>query len=325
EGGPIGIAAPGNYYVTVAGYNDLNDVGDFSLSLSENSAVTQLSQTTLPWTINGSITPTDIVLGIGVTINVAADLTSYTTASLRILESSFFNAPLTVGAIINEAVLVDLAGTCSYYMFLTDAGGNNFVSTIISLTQVLPPAPTLSFTQSATIILPGDSFDVTAIFANGIGTITQDFVTSLTSGVPITLTPAGLGQYMWNIEVNNGFASVSASPTVFVAPHDPKLQLKRSNNNTNETVILVDQTGSYNAANGTANASFVTDGIYLLLFADYPWYDTAQINPGAIDLVRQDAVAFLYQADNSTVEYTLTVQKGSNPAEVFGSITVTTS
>ncbi|NOY65916.1 MAG: hypothetical protein GXP13_00720 [Gammaproteobacteria bacterium] len=181
-------------------------------------SVTPAATTTYTLTVtDGSDTVTSTVT---VTVTTAS-LTSFTSAAATIVAGSSVNLTAVfadgtgsvdngVGAVTSgTAVSVTPAVTTTYTLTVTD-GVTTLASTV---TITVTAASITSFTSSAATITPGSSVNLTAVFANGAGSI-DNGVGVVASGTSVSVTPAVTTTY--TLTVTDGINALASTVTVTV-------------------------------------------------------------------------------------------------------------
>jgi len=145
--------------------------------------------------------------------------TTITSGSAVALTANFANGTgvINPGAIaVSSGVPINLtpAATTTYTLTVTNAAGT-FVTAQTTVTIV--PAPVIaSFTAGATTITAGTSTSLTSVFSYGNGVINPGAI-SVTSGAPVSLTPATTTTYTLTV-TNAAGTSVTSATLVTVVP-----------------------------------------------------------------------------------------------------------
>ena len=95
-------------------------------------------------------------------------------------------------------------------------------------TPALPPAPVItSFAVAKSPLTAGTSTTLTAVFSNGTGSVDQG-VGSITSGVPVSITPNADTTYTLTVTGSGGTATRTVTVSVVAAPVITSLSAAKS-------------------------------------------------------------------------------------------------
>jgi Bacterial Ig-like domain (group 2)/Abnormal spindle-like microcephaly-assoc'd, ASPM-SPD-2-Hydin/Galactose oxidase, central domain/Protein of unknown function (DUF1573) len=193
-------------------------------AVASSTPVTVTPATTTTYTLTVTNSAGSVSATATVTVVPAPAISSFTAAASTITagNSTTLTAVFSggtgsvnngVGAVVSGTpVTVTPAATATYTLTVTNSAGTS-VSASVTVTVV--PAPTItSFTAGATNITPGNSSSLTAVFSGGNGSVNNG-VGAVTSGTPVTVTPAATTTYTLTV-TNAAGTSVTSTVTVNV-------------------------------------------------------------------------------------------------------------
>jgi hypothetical protein len=294
---PAMIGAGGSSNLTAVFANGTGVITPGNLAVTSGTPVSVSPAVTTTYTL--TVTPpavgTAITQQATVTVYPAPTISSFTSLASTItaggsgtsLTAVFANGigvitPGNITVTSGNAVPVNPTTTTTYTLTVTPPAGMA-ATAMVSVT--VDPAPVItSFVANPTLVGPGGSASLTAVFANGTGVITPGNI-PVTSGIPVSVSPTITTNYTLTVTNPIG-AAISQITTVTYSPTAPAIT-------------------AFNATPATIGA-----GSSSSLLADFV-NGTGMITPGNIPVTSGTPVSV---SPATTTTYTLTVTPSSGTA-----------